>query len=175
VITKPESSDERLRALGLLTVRFAKLEEEIREAFCALVGSEYAVVVAGGQGMSWLIDQCQALVRANLEMSDGQKAEITTTLDQCRAANSQRNTLIHSVKFDAGNDEGMLTSRSQRGTFTRNIESWTNESIRMAVSQISAARFALHDAIRGAVSDEAFRRVHALSEEARVLHDRGHL
>lgn len=163
------SDDERLRDLGLLTVRSAKLEAELRDAFCSLIGSKYAVVVAGGQAVSWLIDQCQALVKVNLEMSGDHKAAMKAVLDECRIANEQRNTLIHGVKFGGWPSGRVFTARSRRGTFEATIESWTDETIRAAVSRISAARFALHEAIGDAVSHEARMMVYALHEETLAL------
>ena len=162
------SDDESLRDLGLLTVRSSKLEAELRDAFCALVGSKYAVVIAGGQAASWLIDQCQALVRANLEMSVAHKAAMTAALEECREANRQRNSLIHGVKYGGWPSGRVFTARSRKGTFEETVESWTAETIRAAVSCISAARFALHEAIGDSVSHEVRMMMYALHEETRA-------
>lgn len=53
---------ERLLALGSVLIAAGALEDLLRDAFCALVGSKFAAVVAGGQGGDWLIGYCKALV-----------------------------------------------------------------------------------------------------------------
>jgi hypothetical protein len=90
-------------------------------------------------------------------------------LDECKRANERRNTLIHGVRYDGGPDGHVLTARSRRGTFEATRESWTDEQIRSAVSQISAARFALHDAMRDTFGNELLLIEYALSEETRAL------
>lgn len=149
-----EASDEELlRAFGLLTVRAAKLESDLRDAFCCLVGSKYAVVVAAGQQVSWLIDQCQALLKANLEISDDHKAPVKAALEACKSVTEQRNTLIHSVKANIAPEGSLMTARSRRGTFQPATETWTLESVRAVNSRVTAARIALKDAINDALSD----------------------
>lgn len=169
-MTADANDDELLRDLGLLTVRAAKLEEELRDAFCHLVGSKYSVVVAGGQPVTWLIDQCQALVRANLEIPDDKKAAMMAALEECRAANEQRNILIHSVKSGGFPDGEVVTARSRRGTFEPSVQRWTAQAIREAVSRISAARFALHDAVGDAISHEVRMIRYELFEETQPKH-----
>ncbi len=57
-----EDDENRLLiALGRITESSTTMEWVLRLAFCCLVGSKYAAVVAGGQSASWLIDQCDAL------------------------------------------------------------------------------------------------------------------
>jgi hypothetical protein len=54
MVSKYESSDdEMLRAFSVLTVRAAKLEEDLRDVFCCLVGSlgdEWLRVESGQDG-----------------------------------------------------------------------------------------------------------------------------
>jgi hypothetical protein len=163
------SDDQRLINLGLLTVRSAKLEEDLRDAFCNLVGSKYAAVVAGGQAASWLIDQCQALLKANLEIADSHKQAMREALEQSKIATEQRNTLIHGVKFSLLPGADVVTHRSRRGTFEPTTEYWSDDAIRGVVSRISAARSALNDAVGDAFRNGVFV-THTLALETRALH-----
>jgi hypothetical protein len=167
-VSNHESDDDaRLMALGQLTVRSAKLEEDLRSTFINLVGSKYAAVVAGGQAASWLINQCQALVKANLEMSDEGKASMRAALDECKVAAERRNTLIHGLMITGKPGDPVIIQRSRRGTFEPTIESWTDEDIRVTTSRLSAARSALHDAIRDALGYEALMVEYMLRQETR--------
>ena len=47
------------------------MEMLLRRAFCGLVGSKFAAVVAGGQGADWLIQQCRALTGEHHAVSNG--------------------------------------------------------------------------------------------------------
>lgn len=165
------SENQRLMALGLLTVRAAKLEEDLRRAFCSLVASKYAPVVAGGQGMSWLIEQCQALVKANREMSDDRKDALLAALVECKNAMEQRNTLVHGIKISGESRHEIMTSRSRRGTSRPTVESWTDAKIRAVASRLSAVRGALSDAINDGLSFEATTAQFALHEKIRGVPD----
>lgn len=166
IVDSYESNDnDRLMALGLLTVRSAKLEEDLRRAFCDLVGSKYAPVVAGGQAASWLISQCEALVKANLEMSDDHKSAMKAALEECRKATEQRNILVHGVKITGKPGAPFHTVRSRRGTFEPIGNNWTDESIRAVNSKLSVARAALRDALLDALSRETQMLKYKLIEE----------
>ena len=91
-------------------------------------------------------------------------------LDQCRIATEQRNVLIHGLKISTGPEGSVITLRSRRGTFEPTVENWTDESIRSVASQLSAARFTLHDTIREALGYEALSVEYTLGEETRSLH-----
>ena len=47
------------------------MEHLARTVFVTLVGSKYAAVVAGGQNVSWLLEQSQALTTARQEIPRG--------------------------------------------------------------------------------------------------------
>jgi hypothetical protein len=69
MVDRYESSDnERLRVLGLLALRSCKLEDELRGAFCSLVGSKYAAVVAGGQAIAGSSTNATHLLRQILRL-----------------------------------------------------------------------------------------------------------
>ncbi len=85
-------------ALGKITEAGTVMEWVLRLAFCGLVGSKYAAVVAGGQSTSWLIDQCIALTDVNREMAEDTRSSLRAALMECKGASLQRNALIHGGK-----------------------------------------------------------------------------
>jgi hypothetical protein len=94
-----DDENRLLTALSKITERGIAMEWVLRPAFCCLVSSKYAAVVAGGQSSSWLIDQCDALARINREMTEeGRKAQRVAPL-ACRSASQQRDTLIRARRL----------------------------------------------------------------------------
>src|SRR5215469_7304561 len=88
----------RLISLGSVMESSAFMEYTLRNAFCSLVGSKYAAIVAGGQPVGWLIEQCRALTDAHRGMPRQHREAIKAALERCRAANERRNHLVHGVK-----------------------------------------------------------------------------
>lgn len=95
----PESVeyDRLLIALGRVVQESAQLENVLRMAFCALVGSKYAAIVAAGQQVNWLIEQCRAVAREYREISDEHRNALLEVLGACRQANDERRRLVHHV------------------------------------------------------------------------------
>jgi hypothetical protein len=87
----------RLIELGMVTENSATMENTLRSAFCSLVGSKYAATVAWGQTVSWLIDQCRALIAVHREIAAEHKQAIIDALDKRKSANGKRNILVHGV------------------------------------------------------------------------------
>jgi hypothetical protein len=151
----PDVLSDRLQALGLIVEFSATLEFTLRSAFCSLVGSKYAAVVAGGQPLVWLIEQCKALADANLEIHAVQRQDIKDALKLCREANERRNDLVHGVKTSSRVSDGSLrTIRSRRMTIEPKIEPWTPATIRELAGQLVNADSMLMGAMQRAVSDE---------------------
>ena len=76
------------------------MERTLEQAFCALVGSKFAAVVAAGQDVAWLIDYCKALVQAHSELPGEDRQAILDALVACRAANDPSHCqLVHSIHF----------------------------------------------------------------------------
>jgi hypothetical protein len=86
---------QRLLALGTVITVSGAMEDVLRDAFCALVGSKFAAVVAGGQGADWLIGYCRALVEAHVELPEASRNSVKDALQLCRSANERRNQLVH--------------------------------------------------------------------------------
>ena len=103
-----EERRRRLAALGSVAEGSAYLDESLRALFCALIGSMYGAVVAGGQSTDWLIKQCRAVTKVHLELDASQKARIIGYLDRSAKLNEERKVL-HSLPV-AGRD---MTLRSK--------------------------------------------------------------
>jgi hypothetical protein len=164
----PDILVERLMALGSVIEWSATLESSLRSAFCSLVGSKYAAVVAGGQNAGWLIDQCKALVDANLEINPGHKKAITDALGLSAAANQSRNILVHGVKTGSRVPDGALqTVRSRRRTDEPLVEPWTPATIGKAAAALAEADMKLMGAMQQAVSAQVMVMDNALAWERR--------
>jgi hypothetical protein len=119
------------------------MESRLREAFCALVGSKYAAVVAGGQSADWLIEQSKALADAHHEMPDAGRQEIKAALNRCKAANKQRNILAHSAAVGLRSDPGFWMVRSRRYTYDSDVQSFTLTEIHAAADELLSAGICL--------------------------------
>ena len=146
---------ERLMALGRVTEASATLESTLRSAFCSLMGSKYAAIVAGGQGVSWLVEQCVALTKPHLEITAEHKEAILAAMRRCKAANDRRNTLTHGVKSVTWVTDGaLLTIRSRRGTNETFTQQCTPAAIAKAAGELLHADLGLFGAMQNAVSRE---------------------
>ncbi len=92
-----ERHQRKLEKLGSITEESAILERIPEAAFCALVGSKFAVVIASLQNAEWLIQHCRALADAHRELSDSQRGAILCALTACTAAAQRRNGLLHAI------------------------------------------------------------------------------
>lgn len=138
-----EDDENRLLiALGRITEASTTMQFALRLAFCCLMGSKYAAVVAGGQSVSWLIDQCDALVRVNREITEESRRLLRAALSASRSANQQRNALIHGEKAPLP-DGRITTSLSRRLTHIARSESWTLETIEAVSDALWTAAYHL--------------------------------
>lgn len=123
----PTAADhaERLTALGQVIESSVAMESRLRAAFCALVGSKYAAVVAGGQTADWLTEQSKALVDAHHDVGEAGRQAIKAALNRCKAANEQRNILAHSVAVGLRSDPAFQMVRSRRHTYDSDVRPFT--------------------------------------------------
>jgi len=154
----------QLFALGEVTEMSAMMESALRSVFCALIESKYAAIVAGGQSLTWLLENCRALVKANLEMTPKQVADIDAALNACKAANERRNALVHSRSLPGFSDL-IERARSRRRTDVLNIEQWTPDSIHEVGYQLFYATSLLIAAAQKAIDSEGMRMDSALARE----------
>ena len=147
-----EDDENRLLiALGRITESSTTMEWVLRLAFCCLVGSKYAAVVAGGQSASWLIDQCDALVRVNREITEESRRLLRAALSACKSASQQRNALIHGEKAPLPGGR-ITTSLSRRRTHIARSDSWTLETIEAVSDALGNAAYDLFKATEDGLS-----------------------
>ena len=79
---------------------------------------------------------------------------------------------MHGLKIDTALGE-VITARSRKGTFERAIESWTDETIGAAASQLSAARASLQNALDDALGPHHRSLRFFLEAMTHELHDLG--
>ena len=119
-MTQPAAAppeDARYAALGRLVEMAAVMEIALRMAFCALIGSRYAAVVAGGQETHWLIENCEAITRHRGDLAEAQRETIRAALRSCRDANRDRNRLVHDAwGTDSDGAPGRTAQRARAAT-----------------------------------------------------------
>jgi hypothetical protein len=149
----PSAADhtEQLTALGEVIELSVTLESRLRDVFCALVGSKYAAVVAGGQSADWLIEQSKALADVHHEMSDAGRQAIKAALSRCKAANEQRNVLAHSVAVGLRSDPAFQMVRSRRHTHESDVRPFTLAEIRATASELLSAGLGLTEVMTDVV------------------------
>jgi hypothetical protein len=158
---------ERQVALGMVTEWSAMMEDVLRGAFCALVGSKYAAIVGGGQSVTWLREQCDALTKAHSEITAEQRKAIRAALVRCKAADEDRNALVHGVKTYSreDGDGGLRTLRSRFRQYEPQVRDWTPTTIHAAAQEMAEAGWDLFEAIEAAVGPELMDLGNALAWE----------
>lgn len=149
-----EPADDRYAVLGQVVERAAVLEIALRMAFCALIGSPGAAVVADRQEAHWLIENCEAIVRHHQDLAAGQRDAIHTALRACREANQDRNRLVHEA-WDNGPGRGpavVADGGPHRYRFAG--RSWSLADIQAAAAAISTAQQLLLTALETALGTE---------------------
>lgn len=163
---KPSTVDDYMAALGRIVVSSATMEQVLREAFCVLVGSKFAAIVAGGQAVAWLIDQCEALNDAHGELPEATRQAIRDELRLCRDANSRRNDLVHGLKVPV--EMGLETMRGRRYTYALVAKTWKLSEIRAVSRALAVAAFGLHAAVVSAFGPNVMEIGEALRQEDRI-------
>lgn len=136
-------SDQMLRSLGLIVLRFSGLE------FCAerlLYGfiseSALGILLVAGQDMSWKLDRLRA-VHAELDTSAVTEA-LRAWIDGAETLNARRNQLVHSV-WTMGSDGSPIGFRpSRRGK-------WNMRAISVTASQLEELAVHMREGTAAAV------------------------
>ncbi|HTA11641.1 MAG TPA: hypothetical protein VK836_24185 [Streptosporangiaceae bacterium] len=158
-MTQPAAAppdDGRYGALGRLVELAALMEIALRMAFCVLIGSTYAAVVAGGQETHWLIDNCDAIVRHRADLTGAQLEAIRAALRACRDANRDRNRLVHDA-WGTDADGGPAELRGGHGGYEITGRAWTTAEIEAVADAISNAQRELLAGIEDALGPDAMR------------------
>jgi hypothetical protein len=152
-MTQPGGSspdDARYAALGQLVEAAAVMEIALRMAFCVLVGSDHAAVVAGAQETHWLIENCDAIARHRDDLSEARRASIRAALRACREANRDRNRLVHDA-WGTGPDGGPISLHGGQGSYQIAGRAWTTDDLRADADAIVSSQRALLAAIEEAL------------------------
>jgi len=164
----PDHVTMQMISLGEVVQWSATMEATLRDAFCSLVGSKFAAIVAAGQSTVWLIEQCRALAGAHREMPEAHREAIKTALDRCAAANERRNHLVHGVKTAVRVSDGALkTIRSRTRRYEPAVQDWTPATIHEAAGELALAGGDLFAAIQAAISPQMMVISDALAWEVR--------
>ena len=164
--------DVQLRLLGQVVYNSAAMEWILRDAFCSLVGSKFAAIVAAGQSVTWLIEQCRALTDAHREMPQTSREAIKAALDHCASANAKRNDLVHGMKTGVAVADGSFaTLRSRSRKYRPTIQNWTPASLHETTFELASATSELLAAVEAAVSPQMMVIGDALGWEDRFAQD----
>jgi hypothetical protein len=151
----PEA-DTRYAALGQVVEAAAVMEIALRMAFCVLIGSDYAAVVAGGQETHWLIENCDTIARHHADLSMTQRGTIRAALQACRDANRDRNRLVHDA-WGTGPDGTPAALRGGQGSYGITGRTWTPAAICTARDAIVDAQRVLLAAVEEALGTTRMR------------------
>ena len=151
----PEA-DSRYAALGQVVEAAAVMEIALRIAFCALIGSDHAAVVAGGQETHWLIENCDTIARHRADLAVTHRGAIRAALQACRDANRDRNRLVHDA-WGTGPDGTPAALLGGQGSYVITGRTWTTAAICAARDAIVGAQRALLAAIEEALGTAGVR------------------
>jgi hypothetical protein len=165
---------ERRNALAQVVENSVLMEVMLRAAFCALMGSKYAAIVAGGQDASWLIGNCRAIVKFHRELPEDSKAAINDALKACLDAYERRNLLVHAW-WDSRESaaEAIVTRKSRRRTFEDLIQRWTVDEIHAVVESLEDALEMLFAAMVAGMGEESMDIGNELRREERQSQQSG--
>jgi len=103
--------------LGAIVEASATMEMTLRAIFAALLGTPRAAVVAGGQPVRWLVDNCVAMIETNDEvrgpsLGDPEKvARFRAAIQRCGELYGKRNQLLHGAWLEGGPNFSQAISR----------------------------------------------------------------
>jgi hypothetical protein len=164
-VTQP--TDDRYSALGQVVETAAVMEISLRMAFCALLGSKYAAVVASSQETHWLIENCEALTRHHQELREDHRSAIHQALRSCREANRDRNRLVHDA-WGAGPQGAPVTIQSAHRSYQITGRPWLAASILAVATDITTAQRQLLTALEVALGAEHLQVAERLMAEETV-------
>jgi hypothetical protein len=109
-----------LMALGAVVRGASKVDYVLRDLYCALVGSPYAAVTAGGSMTSWLLGECDALVRSNREIGSEGRGRLLQLISEVKSLASERNRFVHDV-WVTGLRPGHRLMRSRNSRYEMDV------------------------------------------------------
>jgi hypothetical protein len=145
--------DEQLKALGRVIQAASLFEDSLRGAFCSLIGSKYAAVIAGSEQASNLIEKCTWLAKARMEIRDDQKNGILSALSKCKDANGKRNRFVHDVWAFGPNAVTHLMRRQRLG-YQITAQAITTEEIDQLAGDLTSSSSELLNILFDALGPE---------------------
>jgi hypothetical protein len=152
------ADDVRYAALGQVVEAAAVMEIALRIAFCVLIGSDHAAVVAGGQETHWLIENSDIVARQRTDLTVTQREAIRAALHACRNANRDRNRLVHDA-WGTGPDGTPAALLGGQGSYEISGRTWTATAISAARDAIVGGQRALLATIEDALGATRVRTV----------------
>jgi hypothetical protein len=144
--------DELQRALGGVVLEAAYLEQTLRTAYSALVGSKYIAVVDARLTAAALIEDCERIGRHHTDIPEPARQALLTALRACHQANRERNRVIHDTwAVRPGNV--MVTRQGDRTSHDVTVTARTPAEVRQLADQVAAAADELSAAMTGALGD----------------------
>lgn len=137
--TEPGTADDLLRALGRTVQAASRFDVALETLFCALIGSEYAAIVATKQNTSWLCDNCEALIRAHKALAPKHKAKLRARLSEGSNATRKRNQLVHDLWSSRSEGPEFQQLQRQRRKAEWRTESWTLDEINAVERDLTLA------------------------------------
>jgi hypothetical protein len=132
-----ETEDDLLRALGRAVQEASKFDSALQTAFCALVGSKYAAVVAAGQTTDWLSDYCTALAKVHRELAPEYKTKFLELLKEGKDAAGRRHRLVHDLWASGPN--GTILLQRRRRTHEYSTRAWSLKAIESVTRDLTRA------------------------------------
>ncbi|MFD8237962.1 hypothetical protein [Streptomyces albidoflavus] len=97
---------ERHILIGRAVEAGARVELHLRQLFCALLDTPYAGVVAAGESVDNLVNNCTALLKVHSGVPRDSRERVEANLKNVRNLMSERNALAHGLWLGQGAGEG---------------------------------------------------------------------
>jgi len=132
------------------------MEHLARTVFVTLVGSKYAAVVAGGQNVSWLLEQSQALTTARQEIPRDHRDALLKALTACSETYRRRNRVVHDA-WARRPGAVTVTLRSRRGNAGMTVTARAAGDLEALADDLGAVAGELGAAATAALGDECLQ------------------
>jgi hypothetical protein len=146
--------DELQNALGGVVLESGYLERMLRAAFCALIGSKYAVVAADQMMTHPLIEDCSHIAKVHTKIAEADKHALLAALDACRGVNTKRNRVIHDTWATRPGDV-IVTLQAQRNSHDVKVTARTPDELRQLADEIGSTANDLGTAIVAALGPDS--------------------
>ena len=137
-------------ALGGVVLESAYMEQALRAAFSALIGSKYAAAVDARLTAAALIEDCERITRHHTDIPAPAKVALWAALRACHEVNRARNRVIHDA-WAARPGDVMITLPGDRTPHDMTVTVRTPAEVRQLAGQLAAAAEELKAAMTAAL------------------------